>query len=73
MALKAERGERCVCLLGNHEDMLLDHWRRTRGRWHGGWTLRRCSGGARLLGRPGAGVFPGDGGPARIICEGGRM
>lgn len=33
LALQRERGERCVCLLGNHEDMMLDHWRRTRGPW----------------------------------------
>lgn len=33
MALKEQRGDRCVCLLGNHEEMLLDHWRATRGAW----------------------------------------
>ena len=33
MKLKAELGSRCICLLGNHEDMMLDHWRRTRGGW----------------------------------------
>lgn len=33
MALKAELGERCICLLGNHEDMMLDHLKRTRGAW----------------------------------------
>ena len=33
VALKEERGDRLVCLLGNHEDMMLDHWRRTRGGW----------------------------------------
>src|ERR1041384_1650393 len=31
MEIKAERGDRCICLLGNHEDMMLDYWRRTRG------------------------------------------
>jgi serine/threonine protein phosphatase 1 len=31
--LKQQRGDRCVCLLGNHEDMMLDHWRQTRGRY----------------------------------------
>ena len=33
LRLKQERGDRCVCLLGDHEDMMLDHWRRTRGAW----------------------------------------
>jgi serine/threonine protein phosphatase 1 len=33
MRLKQERGDRCICLLGNHDDMLLDHWRTTRGPW----------------------------------------
>ncbi len=31
--LSEERGERCVCLIGNHEDMMLDYYRRTRGHW----------------------------------------
>ena len=31
--LQARYVERCVCLLGNHEDMLLDHVRLTPGSW----------------------------------------
>jgi len=34
IALKAELGERCVCLLGNHEDMMLHYLKGTRG-----WNL----------------------------------
>ena len=33
MTLKEDLGERCVCLLGNHEDMMLDHLKRTREAW----------------------------------------
>lgn len=33
IALQEEMGDRCVCLLGNHDDMFLDYWRQTRGKW----------------------------------------
>jgi serine/threonine protein phosphatase 1 len=34
LALKARLGERCVCLLGNHEDMMLDFWRQKVRPWY---------------------------------------
>lgn len=33
IALQEELGKRCICLLGNHDDMFLDYWRETRGKW----------------------------------------
>ena len=33
IGLRATMGDRCVCLLGNHDEMFLDYWRQTRGRW----------------------------------------
>ena len=29
MGLQAKMPERCICLMGNHEDMMLDHWKQT--------------------------------------------
>jgi serine/threonine protein phosphatase 1 len=33
IALQEELGKRCICLLGNHDDMFLDYRRETRGKW----------------------------------------